>query len=77
MNQSQFVTINNFIDFGKKATPYATILLGAKIILNTLDNSGHDFAKVKLVDSAKAIHGQKLAVIFCMIILLIISFFIK
>lgn len=77
MVQNQVTIVNNTIEFGKKATPYVGLYFIGRLIMDALNNSGHDFAQIKLKDSVKAIHNQKLAWAFCVIILFLISLFKK
>lgn len=73
MTQNQITIINNTIDLGKKAAPYAGLYFVGKLIMDALNNSGHDFAQLKHKDSVKAVHMQKLVWACCVIVLFIIS----
>ena len=74
MSQNQAINFtaifNNTIDLGKEVTPFAGLYFVGKLIMEALNNSGHDFAQLKHLKSVKSVHWQKIAWAFCVLILL-------
>jgi hypothetical protein len=73
MSQTQITVINNTYQLVEKAVPYAGLYFIGKLIMDALNNSGHDFAQLKHAKTVQAVHALKIIWGCLIAVLLIIS----